>query len=150
MKNLCFVFIIALAMCAILQGCKAGSESADGSQPPEASGVDAQASVITKETAYEGVNNYCHSTYDWSIAEKNPDIMYVAMGDETESEYQVIFRSYTGAFVRFSVDKSSGIAKMTEYVPSLDVEEDAGTIDLHDYLTPAAPDEPARDSAPAK
>ena len=32
-------------------------------------------SEITAETAYEGVNNYCHSTYDWSVAEENPSIM---------------------------------------------------------------------------
>ena len=47
---------------------------------------------ITAEMAYEGVNNYCHSTYDWSVAEENPSIMYVTMGEETETEYQVIFR----------------------------------------------------------
>ena len=27
--------------------------------------------------AYEGVSNYCHSKYDWSIAEDNPDIMRI-------------------------------------------------------------------------
>lgn len=37
---------------------------------------------ITSEMAYEGVNNYCHSAYDLSIAKDNPDIMYVTMGEE--------------------------------------------------------------------
>ncbi len=89
---------------------------------------------ITSDMAYEGVKNYCHSTYDWSIAETNPSIMYVAMGEETESEYQVIFRSYTGAFVYFYVSKTSGKTRMVEYVPSLDVENEVGTIDLFEYL----------------
>ena len=89
---------------------------------------------ITAEMAYEGVNNYCHSTYDWSVAEENPSIMYVTMGEETETEYQVIFRSYTGAFVYFYVDKASGTTRMVESVPSLDVEEETGTINLSDYL----------------
>ena len=89
---------------------------------------------ITAEMAYEGVNNYCHSTYDWSVAEENPSIMYVTMGEETETEYQVIFRSYTGAFVFFYVDKASGTTRMVESVPSLDVEEEPGTINLSDYL----------------
>ena len=40
--------------------------------------------------AYEGVNNYCHSTYDWSIAKENPSMMYVQMGEETDSAYQVV------------------------------------------------------------
>ena len=58
---------------------------------------------MTPEMAFEGVNNYCHQEYDWSIAEENPDIMTVAMGEESETEYQVVFRSYTGAFVHFYV-----------------------------------------------
>ena len=60
--------------------------------------------------------------------------MYVKMGEETDSEYQVIFRSYTGAFVYFYVDKLSGTTRMVEHVPELDIEEEAGTIDLYDYL----------------
>ena len=84
--------------------------------------------------AYEGVSNYCHSTYDWSVAEANPSIMYVQMGEETDSAYQVVFRSYTGAIVNFYVDKASGTTRMEEYVPTLDVKEDAGTINLFDYL----------------
>ena len=89
---------------------------------------------ITAEMAYEGVSNYCHKEYDWSVAEDNPDMMYLQMGEETDAEYQVVFRSYTGAFVYFHVDKASGAVKMVEKVPVLDIEEDAGTIDLFDYL----------------
>jgi hypothetical protein len=96
--------------------------------------ADASKNNITEEIAYEGVYNYCHSAYDWSMAEDTPDIMYLEMGEETETEYQVIFRSYTGAFVYFYVDKSSGITRLTEYVPNLAIEEEAGTIDLYDYL----------------
>ena len=90
--------------------------------------------TITEEMAYEGVNNYCHKEYDWSVAKDNPDIMFVQMGEETDSAYQVVFRSYTGAFVHFYVNKTSGTTKMVEKVPSLNVEEEAGTINLFDYL----------------
>ena len=90
--------------------------------------------TITEETAYEGVNNYCHKEYDWGVAKDNPDIMYVQIGEETDSAYQVVFRSYTGAFVHFYVNKTSGTTKMVEKVPSLNVEEEAGTINLFDYL----------------
>ena len=90
--------------------------------------------TITADMAYEGVNNYCHSAYDWSVAKDNPDIMYVQMGEETDSAYQVVFRSYTGAFVHFYVNKTSGTTRMVEKVPSLNVEEEAGTIELFDYL----------------
>ena len=90
--------------------------------------------TITDEMAYEGVNNYCHKEYDWSLAENNPDMMYVTMGEESDSTYQVVFRSYTGAFVHFYVDKTSGNTRMVEMVPSLNIEEETGTINLFDYL----------------
>ena len=97
-------------------------------------GSNTTKSEITAEMAYEGVSNYCHSTYDWSIAKDNPSIMYVQMGEETDSAYQVVFRSYTGAFINFYVDKTNGSTRMEEYVPTLDVKSDAGTIDIFDYL----------------
>ena len=110
--------------------CSCGSKGTNGSQ-----------SKITAEMAYEGVNNYCHQEYDWSVAKDNPDIMNLTMGEETDSTYQVVFRSYTGAFVHFYVNKTSGTTKMVEKVPNLNVEEDggehqssAGTINLFDYL----------------
>ena len=91
-------------------------------------------STITQEMAYEGINNYCHSAYDWSVAENNPEIMSLTLGEETDSTYQVVFRSYTGAFVHFYVNKTSGTTRIVEKVPTLNVEEDAGTIELFDYL----------------
>ena len=89
---------------------------------------------ITAEMAYEGVNNYCHSQFDWSIAEENPSIMYVTMGEETDSTYQVIFRSYTAAMTYFYVNKANGSTRMVEQVPALNIENEAGTINLFDYL----------------
>ena len=130
MKKRFFVFIVALVMGVMLQGCGTGDEATDSPNPSEDLITAASKNHITEEMAYEGVYHYCHSAYDWSIAEENPDIMYLEMGEETEREYQVIFRSYTGSFVYFHVDKSSGITRLTEYVPILGIEEDAGTIDL--------------------
>ena len=133
MKKLFYTLAAALALCAVLQGCGSKNEAAN-SQPPETAEVDAVESGITKEMAFEGVDNYCHGAYDWSAAKDNPDLMYVEMGEESETEYQVIFHSYTGALVYFYVDKTNGTTRMTEYVPALNVEEDAGTINLYDYL----------------
>ena len=89
---------------------------------------------VTAEMALEGISNYCHEEYDWSIAEDNPDIMYIEMGEETDSTYQVVFRSYTGAFVYFYVDKASGQTRMEDYVPMLNIRSEAGSIELFDYL----------------
>ena len=118
MKHLLMPFIFAILLLCSCHSKTASTES----------------TTITAEMAYEGVNNYCHSEYDWSIAEDNPSIMNVTMGDETEFEYKVVFRSYTGAFVYFYVEKASGTTRMVEVVPMLNIEEETGTINLFDYL----------------
>ncbi len=89
---------------------------------------------VTAEMAYEGVSNYCHETYDWSVAAGDSAIMSVTMGEETDSAFLVVFRSYTGALVNFYVEKGSGKTRLVEFVPALDVQNDAGTIDLFDYI----------------
>ena len=118
MKQIALLFLLATMLL-----CSCGSKSTKESP-----------SKITAEMALEGVSNYCHSEYDWSMAKDNPDIMGVQMGEETDSSYQVIFRSYTGAQVNFYVNKESGTTRMEEYVPTLGVKNDAGTIELFDYL----------------
>ena len=114
MKKLVFLFLLGFVVCALLQGCGKAEEIADTSRAKEALDAPSSESKITEEMAYEGVSNYCHGAYDWSMAEDNPDMMYLEMGEETKAEYQVIFRSYTGAFVYFYVDKSSGTTRITE------------------------------------
>lgn len=121
--------LIALLLCSCNNG-KTTDSQVENTNTPE---MNASAQ-ITADMAYEGVNNYCHSEYDWSAAEDNPSIMYVKMGEETDTEYQVVFRSYTGAFVYFYVDKINGTTRMVESVPNLNVESDAGTINLFDYI----------------
>lgn len=96
--------------------------------------TNAPKNEITAEMAYEGVNNYCHREFDWTPAEQDSIPMYVEMGEEADSAYQVIFRSYTGALTYFYVDKESGSTRMVVKVPGLDVEEESGTINLFDYL----------------
>lgn len=134
MKKLVSVIVVFLLLLCVLEGCILSQNNVDS----EASSVGLTKSEfengITKEMAYKGVNNYCHITYDWSIAKDNPSIMSVEMGEETDAEYQVIFKSYTGSFVYFYVDKLSGITKMVDYVPDLDIREESGTINLFDYL----------------
>lgn len=120
---------IALLLCSCNNG-KTTESQVENTQTPELK----ESAKITAEMAYEGVNNYCHSEYDWSVAKDNPSMMYVKMGEETDAEYQVEFRSYTGAFVNFYVDKTSGVTRMVEYVPNLDVKNEVGTINLFDYL----------------
>ena len=138
MKHIALSFILTAVLFCSCGSNGRSSESRqarlDGQVVTDEGEANATKSKITAEMAYEGVNNYCHSAYDWSVAKENSSIMYVQMGEETDSAYQVVFRSYTGAFVNFYVDKTSGTTRMVEKVPSLNIEEDAGTIELFDYL----------------
>ena len=128
MKYIAFIFIfVALSLCSC------NNIKVNDTQSSDVQSEDTLR-TITEEMAFEGVNNYCHKEYDWSVAKDNPDIMYVQMGKETDSAYQVVFRSYTGAFVNFNVNKTSGTTRMEEYVPTLDIRNEAGSIDIFDYL----------------
>ena len=113
---------------------KESTTEAQKESTTEAQEVDPLNMNVTKEQAYDGVNNYCHSNYDWSVAEDDPSMMYLEMGEETEEDYLVIFHSYTGSIVYFNVDKRSGRVNMSEYVPSLDVTDQAGSFNLFEYL----------------
>lgn len=151
-RKMYLVAIMIFVMCTLFLGCGTnnefvaddvqltealdGNDATDDFRPTEVLEGNDTPGVISEAMAYDGVTNYCHSTYDWSIAQDNPDIMYVTMGEESETEYQLIFRSYTGAFVYFYVDKVSGTTRLIECVPNLGIEEAAGTIELFDYLNP--------------
>ena len=139
-----YKFILPILIGMSFISCKDNAKSEVSQQSPTAE-TEAKDTVrtdttnatkpkITKEMALQGVSNYCHKSYDWSAAKDNPSIMYVEMGEETETEYQVNFRSYTGAFVYFHVDKATGKTRMVEHVPNLNITEEAGSIDLLEYL----------------
>lgn len=119
------IIIAAVAGFAIYKGVNSKKENSDNNNSK---------SSITKEMAYEGVSNYTHSNYDWSIAKDDSSTMYLEIGEETDTEYKIIFRSYTGAFVYFYVNKETGNTRMVEYVPNLNIENEAGTFNLNDYL----------------
>ena len=112
-----YFVLLSAVMMLLLGGCR-------GSKPDQ----------ISAQMAYEGVSNYCHSEFDWSPAQENPSIMYVALADSTDTEYKVVFRSYTGALTYFYVDKATGSTRMVEFVPALNIENEAGTINLRNYL----------------
>ena len=137
-KLLCIIVLIFVASLATIS-CVQKSNSSDNNKYAESTIVNDDdsndiKSKVTKEMAYDGINNYCHQNFDWSIAKENPDIMSVEMGEEIDTEYQVIFRSYTGSLTYFYVNKSDGKTRIVEYVPALDIREESGTINIFDYL----------------
>ena len=133
MKKIIFTVVLVFVMGAFVQGCGAKDESKEASEIPETAESGESKGEITEDMAYEAVSNYCHKEYDWSAAE-DPSMMYIEMGEGSESEYKVVFHSYTGALVNFYVNKETGDTRLTEYVPALNIEEEAGNINIRDYL----------------
>ena len=93
---------------------------------------DTQSSGLTEEQAYKGIYNYCDENYGWNMADEYS--MYLEAGEHSETEYMFTFRSYTGSFTYFYVDKATGNTRMVDYVPALDITEDSGTMNVYDYL----------------
>lgn len=111
------------------------ANNADDAVPEQ---VDDMPKSIDDETALLAVKNYCHST--------NPDLQEI----ENEGEYPVyweiessdekaivvLFRSYTGAEVRYYVDPKTGETYVTEFVAGItDAEERTDEVfNVTDYL----------------
>ncbi len=131
MKRLFYIFIFVFNATFINSGCVSNNNVKINTANETA--LNGTKSILTKDMVYSGINNYCHQNFDWSITQDNPDIMYVEMGEETDTEYEVIFRSYTGSFTYFYVNKSDGKTRVVEYVPALDIKEESGTINIFDY-----------------
>ena len=71
-------FLSSLFIVLLLSSCRQGkTEAPQPTQPteqaqPTETTEQAQPTGITAEMAFEGVNNYCHQEYDWSVAKDNP------------------------------------------------------------------------------
>ena len=98
---------------------------------------DAQ-QVLDNDTAVAAIKNYCHET--------NPDLqniedageypVYWEVESADEKQIVVLFRSYTGAQVRYYIDLASGDTYVTEFVPGItDAEEKTDeSFNARDYL----------------
>ena len=122
-----FAAVIALAACNSKQA--AAPEAEDGNAAQEVAFTVAQNYFFKN-------NQQLPDNPKITTAEEFNKLfgMATTMGEETDSAYQVVFRSYTGALVYFYVDKASGTTKMVEHVPALNIENEAGTIEIADYL----------------
>ena len=94
---------------------KDGAESGNGS---ESGNADIK---ITDEMALNAVKNYCYRS--------NPDLegieeageypVYWEIESKSDSQIVVLFRSYTGAEIRYYVDSTSGETYVTEFVQGI-------------------------------
>ena len=160
MKKAFCVAIALLMTGTVLLGCGSKDGTAEVPQPSQATitsqpsevtitlpptatpAADRPEPLVSKDAAYEGVSRYCERELGMGMTAEGYSVN-LETGEETDSEYQLIFHSYTGALTYFYVDKASGATRMTEYVPSLDSASEAGTFSLFDYLGPENKADPA-------
>ena len=93
--------------------------------------------TVTDEQALSAVKQYCYSS--------NPELeriesageypVYWDVSSSDKQEIVVLFRSYTGALIRYYVNPSSGDVYVTEFMPglSLDEERTGESFNVWDY-----------------
>ena len=131
-EHLQMVYIIPAADGCVIGWVHHGLDSADGfgrrfdAMMQSVSLLDRPAAgELTDELALTGIRAYCYSV--------NPDLEgivkageYQVYWDIESSDAQqivVLFRSYTGAICRYYIDRTTGEAYETEFVPGITAEE---------------------------
>ena len=81
--------------------------------------------MLTDEEALSAVRNYCFSSDPdlESIVDSEDYTVYWEIASSDESEIVVLYRSYTGAEIRYYIDRVMGSAYVTEFVPGITEEE---------------------------
>lgn len=94
---------------------------------------------ISEEQAVTAVREYCYSvnTDLKSIEEAGEYPVYWEIESSDEKEIVVLFRSYTGALIRYYIDRATGDTSITEFMPGItDEEEPTGeSFNIWDYVT---------------
>lgn len=113
-------------------------QAADNSQEVDDKNTDNQSNTLTTDQIFKAVQKY--------YGQSNPDAVnggndlgvteYWDVSTNETGEVVVLYRSYTGALIRFHVDPATGDAYVTEQVPGIiDEEQKNGeTFNVNDYL----------------
>ena len=93
---------------------------------------------ISDEQAMAAVKRYCYSVNPdlKSIVNAGENTVYWDISSSTDTEIVVLFRSYTGAQVRYYIDRVSGNTHVTEFVPGITPAEEPSDESLNawDYI----------------
>ncbi len=80
---------------------------------------------LTDEEALSAVKNYCLTNNPGleRMVDSEDYTVYWQVVSSDESEIVVLYRSYTGAEIRYYIDRVMGSAYITEFVPGITPEE---------------------------
>ena len=114
------------------------TDTADQNEDAGAQQASAADERISEEQALAAIKNYCHNN--------NPELQNMEdSGDYTiswdiqsadDSQIVVVYRSYTGALVRYYIDPVTGDTYITEFVEGITDEEERSpeTLNVRDYM----------------
>ena len=144
--------IFACCMALGLVGCSSDSsaENSTGSglqveaiptetpQEPQAAETADAADLITEQQAAEAIRNYCISENPElaEMVESEDNMAYWDASTTDAGEICVLYRSYTGALIRYYVNPETGDTYVTEQVPGIidDEQKTEETLNVKDYL----------------
>ena len=92
----------------------------------EEDGEDTSKKQITEEEALSAIRNYCYANNAdlKEIEEKGEYPVFWEIESNDGKEIVVLFRSYTGAEIRYHIDAMTGDTYVTEFVPGVTSEEE--------------------------
>ena len=111
-KRMTGVTVLCLMLCICLTGCAQQRQEIAGNgqeSGPEKIVTDEQAVTAIREEDIENAGEYP---------------VYCDVESATDQEIVVLFRSYTGAQIRYYIDRISGNTYVTENVPGITDEEE--------------------------
>ena len=136
-------------LCTVLAGCTEKTDEAvktEVNKEPavqtevidETPTADTENDLISDDQAITAIKNYCHiNNPDLENIEKEGEYpVYWEVQSSDENEIVVLFRSYTGAQIRYYIDPVSGDTYVTEFVPGITSEEEKTDEELNvkDYM----------------
>ncbi len=133
------LFMVA-SLCMLMAGC--GKAAQDIPQTGEANAIEFDSanerSKLTEEQAYDAVINYnktIGSGYDEEVNSEGY-LEYWDVSTNENGEIVVLYRSYTGAQIRYYVNSITGDTYVTELVPGIIDEEQKTdeTFNIRDYM----------------
>ncbi len=155
------IILIGCSVLLVLAGCGAESKKESAEQKEAASAAEIMQAVteeetvssepaddssseaeITQEQALEAIKNYCYESNPEleSMADSEDVTVYFDVSTNEANEIVVLYRSYTGAQIRYYIDPVSGEVYVTELVPGIIDEEQKTdeTFNIRDYLNKTA------------
>ena len=136
------ITVLMLALMIGMTSCGAKEQAGKTEEPAstteeQISTAEDQAS-ITEDQALNAVKEYCHiNNPDLEEVENEGEYpVYWEVSTNEDNEIVVLYRSYTGAEIRYYVDPTSGETYVTEFVSGITDEEERTdeTLNVKDYI----------------